>query len=149
MNPTLGEHVGQWYHSPWLMKANALTLTPSPALPSSPPPATLSSIQTLILPAPSQQNGFWTAGIIIIPHLMAPIPAEPALCPLPSTLPWPRTQFILLLAPTAIFHHPAWPASNPPPQGVFTPHFICLLHAPPAGTGSSSSISGFSPLPSL
>ena len=80
---------------------------------------------------------------------MSLIPAGPALCPLPPTLPWPLTQFILLLAPTAIFHHPAWPMSNLPPQGVFTPHFICLLHAPPGGTGSSSSISGFFPLPSL
>lgn len=36
MNPTLGEHMGQWYHSPWLMTANTLTLSPSPMSPSSP-----------------------------------------------------------------------------------------------------------------
>lgn len=103
-------------------------------------------IQTLILPTPNQQSGFRTAGIIIISHAMSPIPAEPAPCPLPPTLPWPLTQFLLLLAPTAIFQHPAWRTSNPPPRGVFTPHFICLLRASPAGIGSSSSISGFFPL---
>lgn len=143
--------MGQCYHSHWLMTANTLTLSPSPA-PSTAflPQLPLSApIQTLILPARNQQNGFWTAGIIIMFHLLSSIPVGPALCPLPPSLPRPLTQFILLLAPTAIFHHPAWPMSNPPPQGAFTPHFICLLHAPPAGTGSCSSISGFFPLPSL
>lgn len=127
------------------MTANTLTLRPSSAPPSSPLPLS-APIQTLILPAPNQQNRLRTAGIIIISHSMSPIPVEPALCPLPLTLLRPLTQFGLLLAPTAIFHHPDWLTSNLPPQGVFTPHFISLLRASPTGIGYSSSISGFFPL---
>lgn len=141
MRSTEGSDISHTAHNSQCPDPQSLPSTAFlPKLPFSAP------IQTLVLPAPNQQNGFRTAGIIIISHAMSPIPVEPALCPLPPTLPWPLTQFVLLLAPTAIFHHPAWRTSNPPPQGVFTPHFICLLRASLAGIGSSSSISGFFPL---
>lgn len=42
-------------------------------------------------------------------HLSLCVSNSCGACPMPSspTLPWPLTQFIFLLAPEAIFHHPA------------------------------------------
>lgn len=96
----------------------------------------------------NQQNGCGTARIIMS-HSTFPIPTGPAPCP-PSTPP-PMASHLIHSSPgtNSYFPPPSWPKSNPPPQEVFTPHFICLLHAPPAGTGCSSSISRFFPLPPL
>lgn len=128
--------------------ANTLTLS-HPLQHLLPPPlAALNSHPDLHPASTNQQNGCWTAGIIISSHCMSLIPAGPALCSLPppshglslnSFFSWHQQPFSTTLLASV----------QPTPQGVFTPHLICLLHAPPAGTGSSNSISRFFPLPSL
>lgn len=62
-------------------------------------------------------------------HLSRHVSNSCGACPVPSspTLPWPLTQFILLLAPTAIFHHPAGLSSTHLPKGLLLP-----LHLSPS-----------------
>lgn len=66
-------HAAPWHQASWH--------SPSPA--PSVIPDSHSQLQTLIQPVQNQKNGSWTAGIVIISHSVSPIPAGPALCPLP------------------------------------------------------------------
>lgn len=129
-------HADPWQPASWH--------SPSP-VPSALPHSHSKLPSWLILPGQNQKNEFWTAGIVIISHAMSLIPVGPALCPPPppshglslnSFSSWHQqlfsTTLLAYVQPTS-------------PRGCCS-HFICLPHAPPAGTGSAGSISGFFPL---
>lgn len=78
-------------------------------------------IQTRIQPVQNQKNGIldsWNSH-----HLSLCASNSCGACPMPfsPTLPWPLTQFIFLLAPEAIFHHPAGLSSTHFPKGFVLP----------------------------
>lgn len=117
------------YHSCWPVTPSVLTLT----LPASSvfPIATLSSHPDSY-PA-STKSKEWILDIWNNHHLSLRVSNSCGACPMPSspTLPWPLTQFIFLLAPEAIFHHPAGLSSTHFPKGFVLPtssvSFMLLL----------------------
>lgn len=108
------------YHSHWSMTANILTLTLSSTLCY---PLIVTLISHPDLNSASTKSKEWILDSWNNHHLSLHVSNSCGACPMPSspTLPWPLTQFIFLLAPEAIFHHPAGLSSTHFPKGFVLP----------------------------